>query len=646
MKSAYRKQYVTGILLTLVVVIVLLRVFSMLCRTDKVDLYLGDTASKSYGWSYEILSDGEVSAVTPEFADEYSITLPGEPAEAVKITRIFTETLPYASLELYIYGAGVEVFVDERLLYSDFGEGARNEAGFLLLTAEETERLDPEEGRSVSFSLPEEYTGKTLTVITYFAEGGEGSSPVYPSLGNSETVYASFVTGSVFSVAILVLCAILVVLISVLFVLDLPNGKADGRLLLLSLSFLLLFLGKAYGSILGTASLLSEHMNLSFLENLYMAPLLLFLALHLTGWRKYLLSAGVILWFLYEGIRMFLNARQGLLVLTGRKGAGAFILFIAVAAAFLLEYICRRRELKKKITTYQMSYGIMAVMVSILRLLYGAQEWQGDVGMYVHEIFFTASKGHFYPFVYFFADICGIMAMLIVMLEFIRRTIRTKGLLGVLEERARLTLEGYNRMLRAEDATNAVRHEMRHHMVSLMGILKEGDTGRACEYISSVTGRLDALPVFRYSQNLLVNVIAGEYLDRAAAQGILVEHSLAVPADVKIADEDLSVLLTNMLENALEACERMEAGRDRYIRVKMYVYDNFLFIGCVNSCLGQSEEPSGHKRDRKESASRSHGYGMAAMSGIAEKYNSILKVEQGSGEFSVKTNLCLRGQKN
>lgn len=639
MKLVRRKQYMIGIVLILVVVIVLLKIFSMLCRTNKVEQYLGDTASSSYGWSYETLAGTKVTDVVPEFLDEYTMALPGEPAQAVKITRTFTETLPNASIGLYIYGAGVEVFVDERRIYSDFWGGERNEEGFLLLQKEDIEQIESDTGKSVCISLPEDYSGKELTVITYFAQGREGCAPVYPSLGNEETMYSSMVTEAVLPAVVLVLCAIFIVLTLLIFVLDIPNGKADFRLLLLSLFFLLMFLGEAYGSLPGTYSVLSEHMNLSFLGELYMAPLYLYLSFHLTKWRKYLISSAVVLWFLYEGMRMLLNEKEGLLMLTGRNGLGAFVLFAVVAGAFCAEYLCRRPKIKKDKMHY-LYYGMLAVPVSILYILYGAQEWSGDVGMYLSQMLRSAVENHYYAIVHFLTDICGIMTIIIVLLEFIRRTIRARQMISVLEERSRLTLEGYNRMLKAEEATNSVRHEMRHHMIALMGILKEDGNKRACDYIAAVTEGLDALPAFRYSQNLLVNVIAGEYLDRAAAQGIEIEYSLSVPVDLEMADEDLSVFLTNMLENALEACEKMDGGQKRYIHVKMYVHNHFLFIGCINSSSFQSKEHDGSIKRKKDP--RSHGYGMAAMSRIAEKYGSILKVEQSPLEFSVKTNLCLK----
>lgn len=58
---------------------------------------------------------------------------------------------------------------------------------------------------------------------------------------------------------------------------------------------------------------------------------------------------------------------------------------------------------------------------------------------------------------------------------------------------------------------------------------------------------------------------------------------LPVPRKLSIADADLSVLLNNMLQNALEACLRLGREADRYIRVEMSVVSQFLFVKCVNS---------------------------------------------------------------
>lgn len=641
MEKENRRKYIIGILIVLAVIMFLLFVYSMLCRTDKADEYLMDTASHSYGWSYETLADGRVENVTPEFSDEYAMTLPGNPAEAVKITRIFTETLPYPNIKVQMFLCeGVEIFMEDGLLYSDFQGGERNEEGFLILDDGDREKLNENRtDRMVEISLPDDYTGKEITVITYFAAGMEGGTPVYPILGNSETDYAGILVEAVIPVAAMTICAIFAVLMAMVFLMDISNGREDMRTLLLGLYFLLLFLNMAYHSVTGSASILVKYQNIICFSELYMMPLCLFLALHLTKWRKYLLSGGTVIWFLYEGIRIFWNVQNELPVRTGRKEQGTFLLLLALAAALGMEYFSGRKD--KKI---RKSYGLLLAAVTVLRILYEAREWEGDVWRTLWNVVISTSTGNFFAAVSLLSDICASMCVVLLVLGFVQRTIDAKKMTSALEERSRLIMEGYNRMLRAEEATNAVRHEMRHHLTALMGIIKEQETERACNYISSVVTELEELPAAKYSRNLLVNIIAGTYLDRAKAQGIEVEYSLNVPPDLKIADEDLSVFLTNMLQNAMEACERMEPKEKKYIRVKMHVSGNFLFIGCVNSRAEEEKRKEMEEAVSEESRRehRRHGYGMAAMERVAEKYGSILKVDKSPSEFSVGSNLCMK----
>lgn len=635
-QKQYSKQYFAGMGIILTVIIFLLAVFAMMCWTHKVSEYWVDSIEGTYGWSYEALADGKTSLVTPKINDDYTMSFPVDP-DAVRITRTITETLPAARLEMYMYGKGIEVFLDDELLYSDFQKQERNEDGFLLLDEKDTEGIN-KTGKTIAVSLPEDYTGRKLSLITYFGEEID-RSPVFPIYGNLETDYATFLVESVTPFVGMTLCALLAVLLAVIFVLDIFNGQTDVRILLLGLFFVLWFLDLAYGSLIGSSSLLSEYMNLSFLDGLYLAPLYLYLALHMTKWRKYLLSGGTIIWFFYEGIRMYLNQKNGEVLELGINGKETLLLFIVMIVMSVIEFWCQKEKRVKKIPRF---YILLFFIVSASKILIGSREWNGNVGMYLSELVHSALWDNYKPMVHLFTDICAIMTVTILILEFIRRTVETREMVSALEERSRMTLEGYNRMLEAEEATNSVRHEMRHHMTALMGMLKKEENSRACEYITSVVKELEQLPVGRYSPNILVNAIAGFYLDKAVKQNIEIIYNLNVPEELGIMDEDLCVFLTNMLENALKACERMGTKTERYIHVKMHVEGNFLFIGCKNSISEEKGKDSKEKEGKGREEHRRHGYGMAAMERIAEKYGSILKVNQSLSEFSVKSNLCMK----
>ncbi len=481
-------------------------------------------------------------------------------------------------------------------------------------------------------TLPANYLGGELCVTTYFPEEGENLSPVYPYIGNEDSFIAPNVVLSLNSNVFMIIYALLALLIASMYLLDISNDDADAKSLLLSLYFLLLFLDAAYFSFTGYYSKLSAHTYLGVAQELYVAPLYLYLALRLKKRWRYPLCGMVVLWVLYEGVRAFLNIRHGLIGIAESVGPESLAVLLVVAVAFCLDSVKRVAHSwrgKKRLR----AYGIIVAVAVCAHIVNKIHVWGGARDYLLYGIWEALRMWNFEPIVSLVTSIVTTVVLIAVVMEFVRRTLRTRQEMSVLQERARQTMEGYKRMLVKESATNALHHEMRHHMIALSGILKSGDIERAARYADAVAGDLDQLPAGRYSQNMLVDVIAGSFLDRAWAQHIQVEHRLNVPPEMNIADEDLSVFLSNMLQNALEACERMGDGAERRIFVEMRLRGKFLFIHCVNSA---PDEPV-------ESENRpGHGYGLAAMRGIAEKYNSTLVIERAAGEFSVKSDLCLR----
>ncbi len=622
----------------IIVIAVFIRIFFGLASSGQDDVFLG--SSESSHWEYEILTNGRVMAAEPEFDEEYRARYPYEPVQAVRMTRTMTETFPSAEIEFSLYPLKLtEVFLDDDLLYTTVQNGERNREGFLLLNEKDfeyTQQLNnPLRIFHVRLPLPENYSGKKLKFITYYSEDDANRNPIYPYLGTDVSKYSDILASSVMPVVAMILCTVCTVLLMMVFVLDIPNEKRDLRILLLIAYFILLFIRLLSTSYLNILSGINERSPLWILAEWYFLPLYFYLALLLTKWRKWLMLAAVALWTANTGVEMYFNSRNYSMLVADLMGKKVFLLTLLFAGAFLWEYLLRRKKIenKKRLFLYA---GLTAVVAAVCMAYEGNRAWNGSTLDYLHGLLDLVSSGYFASLTCFIQNICSIMAVIILAIESFLRNEETRMMVSVLEERGKTTMEGYNRMLNAEEATNSVRHEMSHHMIALMGLIRNGENQRADDYIASVVKELEHLPVFRYSQNTLVNIIAGSYLDRAEKMGIEVKHSLLVPESLDILDEDLSVFLTNMFQNALEACQRIEPEEKRYIHVKMYLHENFLFIGCANSMAPKQEAPSDSAEKK-----RLHGYGMKTMSHIAEKYGSILKVAQTSAEFSVKTNLCL-----
>lgn len=208
-----------------------------------------------------------------------------------------------------------------------------------------------------------------------------------------------------------------------------------------------------------------------------------------------------------------------------------------------------------------------------------------------------------------------------------------------LAERGRLTLMHYQNLLDYEENDRERRHEMKHHMSAIAALLDGGETERARAYIRKVAEQATGAQPVSLCRNLLVSAVVGRYLQAARDRGIDASAHILVPAEIRIADEDVCAYLTNLLENALEACEKCDGDQARYIRFTMEKQGNFIYIGCRNSASEKAQLNEDGLPGTTKGNSGSHGYGMIAMRRVAEKYNSVLLIQQTPGEFSVMTNL-------
>ncbi len=640
MQEQYRKKLIAGSVLIALAFALLAAAFFALSRTDAQTVFFRDTPEEHWGWTYEVLENGAVSKVAPDALDPSSGALPGERVDAIRMSRVMAEPLErYIPQLLVSYsGVGLEVALDGVTYYSNMTGGGRDAQGFLQWT-EESRTAVSGMGTEVGIILPDDYLGKTLTVTAYYPEPVANPLPVWVGFGSETAVAAQMITESVLNVVFLTIYALAVLLVLALFTVDHPNGRTNARTLLLAAFFLMTFLESAAISLPGGFSPLFQKLNLYFPEQICLATLFLYLALGLQGKKKWVLSGVTALWLAFLLGLWLVNVLNPAQFFPDSEDRVSMALFLALIVCYILD--CRTYS-KRFSRRQKLAGGATLLLSALVCFLWHAANW-GMMSQSVWDTIWTylCTLGHmlFLDFYYatfmdLVADICSAAAVVFLAVDTLGRRLKAYRTMDMLEERSRIAVTEYERLLSAEEATSAVRHEMRHHMAALSGLLQSGETGRAAEYVAAVQGDLDRLPNMQYSPNMLVNALAGMYLDKAKREGVRVEYALDVPAKVGIADEDLTVLLTNLLENAVQACEKIPAGMEKFIEVRMHVSGSSLFVGCVNSAPPE-EEPPAEKRP-------GHGYGLEAMRRVAEKYDSVLKLDREPGRFSVKTNLALR----
>ena len=232
-----------------------------------------------------------------------------------------------------------------------------------------------------------------------------------------------------------------------------------------------------------------------------------------------------------------------------------------------------------------------------------------------------------------------ILCFVQAILELIESMVRQETELQAIALREKYATENLEIMRQSQDETQRQRHELRHHLTLLERMLSQEQEERAADYIHTLLAEANMLPIDSYSDNMVVNAIAGFYLNTAKAEGIRVETEIKVKASLPLKDEELCILLTNLLENALEACRAMKQEQERFISLAIFSDGEHLHITCENSAEIQAAIPSEGIIPTSKADAKNHGYGIPAMRRIVEKHYGSMNTAHGDGRFTVKITL-------
>lgn len=189
---------------------------------------------------------------------------------------------------------------------------------------------------------------------------------------------------------------------------------------------------------------------------------------------------------------------------------------------------------------------------------------------------------------------------------------------------------------KSQEKTSIYRHDLRHHMMYISSCIENGRTNEAQEYIKEICAEVEANKIIIYSENETINLILSAFVNKAEGCGIPMEVNVAISQQVSISENDLCVLLSNALENALHACQAMKAkGEDATIEVSGFEKNSKIFFEIANSYDNKIQLKKGVPTTCK----CGHGIGVLSICAITEKYNGIYSFSEKDGKFVLRVSL-------
>lgn len=191
----------------------------------------------------------------------------------------------------------------------------------------------------------------------------------------------------------------------------------------------------------------------------------------------------------------------------------------------------------------------------------------------------------------------------------------------------------YGRIEQVNQEHAAFLHDVRHYMKVIGEMAADNNDKAILQILSELQIKVSNTETEMLCQNHLLNAILNEKKKDAKRRGIsvkiVVEPGFSVDA---IADIDLIVIISNLLDNAIEAAEKCRNG---YMKVSLFPQNenHFSIIKIVNNYVGRIEAKEGRLRTDKADRAR-HGFGLENVSDTVAKYGGYLQYFYRDGEFT------------
>ena len=203
---------------------------------------------------------------------------------------------------------------------------------------------------------------------------------------------------------------------------------------------------------------------------------------------------------------------------------------------------------------------------------------------------------------------------------------------------------------RLYDGIRGMRHDMKNCVADLEILLQKGKGASDCgeyetevrRYLDGMCLAIDELDMKCSTGNPVTDVVLSRKIRRTEQENIPFKCDFIFPEGLGISAFDLSILLNNGLDNAIEASHK---EKNPCIALESYVKGNMFFIEIRNAFSGQlKEDGEGVVLQTSKPDPSIHGLGIKNMRNCAEKYYGTLRYADSKGEFLLT--VMLQGKEN
>ena len=189
----------------------------------------------------------------------------------------------------------------------------------------------------------------------------------------------------------------------------------------------------------------------------------------------------------------------------------------------------------------------------------------------------------------------------------------------MLQMKVKAMEEQYREMLKSRKVV----HDMKNHLLALKKYDQERDWEGLHQYLNELSDDMldDSYQI--WTGNRMLDMILNQKTKDAKEKETDMQIETEVFATLPFSDREIISLFGNVLDNALEACERIQ-DKKRWIKIKIKKKNHLLYIETSNAIKEMPVQNQKEFVSVKEDEIL-HGYGMKNIQDIVRKYDGIFR---------------------
>lgn len=221
---------------------------------------------------------------------------------------------------------------------------------------------------------------------------------------------------------------------------------------------------------------------------------------------------------------------------------------------------------------------------------------------------------------------------IILVIRKIRKDSKLLAQKDMVQNNLKMQYKYYMNIKKNQDKIRQLHHDMKNHIICMRKLNQNGYDNES--YIESIDKNIKSYENTFYTGNVLLDIILGEKKQICDNKNIKFLSSINFTKCDFIDSEDICSIFSNILDNAIEACTKIN-GNNKFISAEGKIVEKFFILKVENSKVNKINIKNNNFVTDKNNKF-SHGLGISNIKNSVEKYNGETVINYTDDKFTIK----------